>query len=244
MNHKKVTVERHTFTKSEREYVKALVHGLSLKRITDQEIVQWLHDEKEIDLDRSTVSKMRNQIEQNAEKWYIELRQSRYKYIATYKERLDSLLSYQKKLHDIISNTNKDEVKLRAISELHSIEMSIFSLWKQLPALDIVDTKDNKDDHSDKYQYDNVGPTGLPRAISYGPEEDERLDRKAYFALKEGDGPLDARFKASMDEKYGLPNEPWDDPKWIQCPSCNRWFKTTVRLEVHVGRYCIPEPIV
>jgi hypothetical protein len=93
MSHKNVTVERHTFTKSEREYVKALVHSLSLKRLTDQEIVQWSHDEKQIDLDRSTVSKMRNQIEQNAEKWYIELRQSRYKYIATYKERLDSLLS-------------------------------------------------------------------------------------------------------------------------------------------------------
>ena len=96
MSHKNVTVERHTFTKSEREYVKALVHNLSFQRLTDQEIVQWLHDEKEIDLDRSTVSKMRNQIEQNAEKWYIELRQSRYKYIATYKQRIDSLLSYQK----------------------------------------------------------------------------------------------------------------------------------------------------
>jgi len=46
--------------------------------------------------------------------------------------------------------------------------MSIFSLWKQLPALDIVDTnKDNKDEHNSKeYQYDNVGPSGLSRAIS------------------------------------------------------------------------------
>jgi hypothetical protein len=54
-------------------------------------------------------------------------------------QRLDSLLSYQKKLHDIIAATNKDEVKIRAISELSTIEMNIFSLWKQLPNLDIVD---------------------------------------------------------------------------------------------------------
>ena len=47
-----------------------------------------------------------------------------------------------------------------------------------------------------------------------------------------------------MEQKYGLEFEPWDDPKWIQCPSCNRWFKNTVRLEMHVGRCCIPEPIV
>ena len=108
------------------------------------------------------------------EKWYIELKQSTFKYIAVYKERIDSLFSYQKKLHEIISATKKPEVQFRAISELHSIEMSIFSLWKQLPALDIVDTnKDNKDEHnSEEYQCDNVGPSGLPRAISHGSEED------------------------------------------------------------------------
>ena len=31
------------------------------------------------------------------------------------------------------------KVKIRAISELTTIEMNIFSLWKQLPDLDIVD---------------------------------------------------------------------------------------------------------
>ena len=181
-----MTKKRHDFTKPEREYVKGIVHNLSFQRLTDQEIVQWLHDEKQIDLDRSTVSKMRNHVELKAEKWYIELKQSTFKYIAIYKERVDSLFSYQKKLHEIISATKKPEVQIRAISELHSIEMSIFSLWKQLPALDIVDT--NKDDHnSEEYRYDNVGLSGLPRAISYGPEEDERLDRKAYFGWKEGD---------------------------------------------------------
>jgi hypothetical protein len=135
-----VTKKRHDFTKPEREYVRGIVHNLSFQRLTDQEIVQWLHDEKQIDLDRSTVSKMRNHIELKAEKWYIELKKSTYKYIAIYKERIDSLFSYQKKPHEIISVTKKPEVQLRAITELHSIEMSIFSLWKQLPALDIVDT--------------------------------------------------------------------------------------------------------
>ena len=41
-------------------------------------------------------------------------------------------------MHDIISTTKKHEVKIRAISELHSIEMDLFNLWKQLPELDIV----------------------------------------------------------------------------------------------------------
>lgn len=136
MNHKKVPSKRATFTKLEREYVKGIVYNLSFQRLTDQEIVQWLYDEKQIDIDRSTISRMRNQAESKAEKWYIELRNSTYQYIATYKERIDSLLSYQKKLHEIISSSEKDEVKIRAISELHSIEMDIFNLWQQLPNLE------------------------------------------------------------------------------------------------------------
>ena len=62
--HKNVTSKRVTFTKAEREYVKGLVHNLSFQRLTDQEIVQWLHDEKQINLDKSTVSKIRNRVEQ------------------------------------------------------------------------------------------------------------------------------------------------------------------------------------
>ena len=100
---------------------------------------------------------------------------------------------------------------LSAISEIHSIEMSIFSLWEQLPELDIIDTnKHNTDHYSNDY---NVGPSGLPRAISYGAEEDEKHDRAVYFGWKQGDPPLNGHFKKSMDEKYGVANEPWDDHK-------------------------------
>jgi hypothetical protein len=113
-NHKTVTMKRHSFTKAEREYVKGLVHNLSFQRWTVAEIVQWLDDEKQINLDRCTVSKIRNRVEQQAEKRYIELKQSRYKYIATYRERIDSLLSYQKKLHDIISTSKKPEVQINS----------------------------------------------------------------------------------------------------------------------------------
>ena len=81
MSHKTVTSKRATFTKAEREYVKGMVHNLSFKRLSDREITQWLHDEKQIDLDRSTVAKLRNKSEKDAGKWYIGLRDSGAKYI-------------------------------------------------------------------------------------------------------------------------------------------------------------------
>jgi hypothetical protein len=81
-----------------------MVRNLSFQRLTDREIVQWLHDEKQIDLDRSTISKMRLQVEKEATKWYIGIRESGSKYVAIYKERLDSLLCYQKRLNEIVDS--------------------------------------------------------------------------------------------------------------------------------------------
>ena len=84
-------------------------------------------------------------MERRAEKWYFELRESRYRYVAMFKERIDSLLSYQKKLHDIINISSTDveggeheqrpEAKIKAITELHAIEVTLFQMWKQLPNL-------------------------------------------------------------------------------------------------------------
>ena len=125
-------------TKAQKEYVKAVVHQLSLQRLSDTEIVDYLA-EKGIILARNTVNGIKKGIERQAAKWYIELKQSQNKYIANYKERLDSLLSYQKILHGIIATTKRDDIKIRAISELTTIEIHIFNLWKQLPDLDIVD---------------------------------------------------------------------------------------------------------
>jgi hypothetical protein len=64
----------------------------------------------------------------------------------------------QKKLNDIVTCSKKEETKIRAISELHSIEMSISNLWKQLPDLQIIDSKDNRDDHRNEYSIDKNRP--------------------------------------------------------------------------------------
>ena len=57
----------------------------------------------------------------------------------------------------LLSTTKKPEVQIRAISELHSIEMSIFSLWKQLPDLDIVDSPQQEESlNKDKSPYINI----------------------------------------------------------------------------------------
>ena len=81
-------------SKEQKEYVRAVVHQLSLQRFSDPEIVDYLA-QRGIFLARTTVNGIKKQMERNAAEWYLELKASTGKYIANYKERLDSLLSYQ-----------------------------------------------------------------------------------------------------------------------------------------------------
>ena len=144
IKHRKVTREH-------RQYIRGVIQNLSLQRWQDQEIADYLNKEKGITLSRSAVTHIRNRMERRAEKWYFELRESRYRYVAMFKERIDSLLSYQKKLHEIINSAStsidaeglctkgehepRPEVKIKAITELHAIEVTLFQMWKQLPNL-------------------------------------------------------------------------------------------------------------
>lgn len=229
-----VVVKRNTRTRAQREYVKTMIHNLSLQRLTDQEIVDYLHNEKQIEIARTTVTLTRNLIEKRAEKWYIELRQSRYKYIAMYKERIDSLLSYQKKLNQIIefqmhnSDILYSYTIIKAISELHKIELSIFNMWKQLPNLDTL--TDDAVSHATNIEHqelrqqrerdkeDGYELTQIP------PIDDE--DERRRFDLWNDEGKsMSDQYRARMQAQYGLTAEPPDQHSWIQCANCSRWFK-------------------
>ena len=75
-------MEHKKSSRAEKQYVRGIIHNLSLQRWTDQEIADYLLNEKKIEIARTTVNGIKNQMEKKAEKWYLELRDSRYKYIA------------------------------------------------------------------------------------------------------------------------------------------------------------------
>lgn len=172
-------------SKSEKQYLRGIIHNLSLQRWTDQEIVDYLNFEKGVNIARSTVNAIKNQVEKQARKWYLELEFSRYKYIATYKERLDSLFSYQKKLNEILNDKNtKSDLKVKVIAELHSIELSIFNLLKELPEVTL-----------DKKEFKKYMLPDMP--IRYTRTEDGKL-RLFELGITERD-------RDNFLKKYGIP---------------------------------------
>jgi hypothetical protein len=119
--------------KSRKSVHKCIVHNYSLQRCTGQDIVDYLREEKKLNIAKSTVTTIKNKVVEEAGNWYLKLRKSSYKTIAFYKERLDSLLSYQKKLNDIMDGSEVPEIRIRAIAELHRIEMSLHTIFQEFP---------------------------------------------------------------------------------------------------------------
>jgi hypothetical protein len=193
-----------------------------LQRWTDQDIVDYLQEEKKIKIGRSTVTKIKNQVEQEAENWYIELRESGSKYVAVYKERLDSLLSYQKKLHEIMSGSEAPEIGIRAIAELHRIEMSVFSLFKELPQFDI------RPDRTTQKIECNCSP-GNSDIITHC--------KCRYCNQVWCPATLNQNWCPNSECGHGIKGcnyQPWDEHnKWIKCPTCQIWFKNSDILAVH-----------
>ena len=229
-NGKSDRTTRKIIAKSDRQYVRGTIHNLSLSRWTDQEIVDYLRDEKQIEIARSTVNSIKNQIEKQAEKWYIELRESRYKYVASYKERIDSLFTYQKKLHEIVKDRSEayPEIAIRAISELHRIEISVFNLFKQLPNLGL-EQDVNQDDPT---RYTSVGCTCAKSG------HDIISDCKCRRCLTVWcPTALNQDWCPNPECSSGIKGchfQPYDEHHvWIKCVTCERWFKTQEILAVH-----------
>jgi hypothetical protein len=220
---KNVPIERHKWTKAERQYIQGMVHNYSLQRWTDQEIVEYLWNEKKIRIGRSTVTKIKNQVEENAGAWYVELRESGYKTIAFYKERLDSLLSYQKRLNQIMASSGTPEIRVRAIAELHRIEMSLHTIFQELSQFKINPVSLNS--HTleqckcrtitDTITHSKCRHCGQVWCVSttnqdWCPNPD-----------------CTSGIKGCEFKPYDTHNE------WLQCSTCDMWFKRKEILDAH-----------
>ena len=84
-------IKQRKVTREQRQYIRGIIQNLALQRWQDQEIADYLNKEKGITLSRSAVTRIRIRMERQAEKWYFALRESRYRYVAMFKDRIDRL---------------------------------------------------------------------------------------------------------------------------------------------------------
>ena len=158
------------FTKTEKQYLRGIIHTLALEKYNNKQIQEFLH-EKGIEIDNSTISRIRNNISKGAEKWYTELRKSRYLYIAHFKDRIDSIYKVQKQLWDIANDPNNQIADRRgALAEIHHTEKTLSALYdisRYLTDRIEKDYGDSTDNRENKGQgAEQITRTAVPKAIS------------------------------------------------------------------------------
>ena len=95
------------FLHGERELVKSIVANLTIKRISDIDIIKVIFDQTNKKITDRYIRTIRQQIKRESYHWYKTMREGECEYIHEFKERISEIMSLQKKHHQIIDN-NED----------------------------------------------------------------------------------------------------------------------------------------
>jgi hypothetical protein len=118
------------FTNGERHLVKSLIATLTIKRMSDKEIIESIFNQTNKTITRKALYELRQSIKKDSYDWYNTLRQDQYAYIHEYKERIDEILSLQKKHHELIkSNEHNPQVQQTSLAELHRLSITLSNFY-------------------------------------------------------------------------------------------------------------------
>jgi hypothetical protein len=132
-------------TKNQRETLKQLVLESQLKRLTGTEAVEWIYQKSQISIGIDYYRHVKSQLSREVSKRVQSLMKDRYAYLAQYFERIDELKQYQKDLQELIrKNPDDHQLHKSCYSELHSLTLSINSLYELLPEVTTLQLQHNE----------------------------------------------------------------------------------------------------
>jgi hypothetical protein len=122
------------FTNAERELVKSITAMLSIKKVSDGEIVQEIYRKTNKTITKKALFYVRRDIKKESYEWYKTMREGQYEYIHEFKERIDEILWLQRKHHDIIdSDREPTPVKQTSLAELHRLNITLSNYFDVAP---------------------------------------------------------------------------------------------------------------
>jgi hypothetical protein len=124
------------FTIEERSLVKSLVATLTLKRMTDNEIIDEIEKLTNDRISRTSLYKIKLQIKRDSYQWFKMMREGQYEYIHEFKERIDEILSLQKMHHEIIEkNEHNPQIQQTSLAELHRLNITLSNYFDVAPSI-------------------------------------------------------------------------------------------------------------
>jgi hypothetical protein len=121
------------FTNAERELVKSITAMLSIKKVSDGEIVEEIYRRTNKTMTKKALFYVRRDIKKESYDWYKTMREGQYEYIHEFKERIDEILWLQRKHHEIIDSKEPTTVKQSSLAELHRLNITLSNYFDVAP---------------------------------------------------------------------------------------------------------------
>ena len=113
------------FTNAERRTVNSIIASLSLKRIPDPEIIKAIYEQTNKEIKRRALYDLKQSIKRESFKWYKMMREGEYEYIHEFKERINEIMSLQKKHYEIVENNSTNpQIQQTSLAELHRLTIT------------------------------------------------------------------------------------------------------------------------
>jgi hypothetical protein len=124
------------FNNGERSLVKNLVATLSLKRISDKEIIEFIFHQTGKMISERTLYELRQSIKRDSYQWYCTMREGQYEYLHEFKERINEIVDLQKMHHEIIiRNRDNPGIQQTSLAELHRLSITLSNLYDVAPTI-------------------------------------------------------------------------------------------------------------
>ncbi len=124
------------FLNGERELVKSIVASLTIKRISDADIIKVIFNRTNKTITDRYLRTIRQQIKRDSYQWYKTMREGEYEYIHEFKERINEIIDLQKKHHEIIlRNEHNPQVQQTSLAELHRLSITLSNLYDVAPTI-------------------------------------------------------------------------------------------------------------
>jgi len=139
------------YTAAERQTVKSIVAYMSIKRISEKEIMKEVFLQTNKTLSRSGLQFVKKSIKKESSDWYNTLMKSDHDYIHQFKERIDEIIWLQRKHHELIDKFDKQDnshVVLSSLQELHKLNVTLSNYFDVAP-----DMKNNRKLHQYSLEY-------------------------------------------------------------------------------------------
>jgi hypothetical protein len=124
------------FTGAERTLIKSIVASLSIKRITDAQIMNEVFSQTNKTLSRTGLYRIRQQIKKESYQWYKTMRDGQYEYIHEFKEKINEILDLQRRHYAILdANEHNPQIQQTSLAELHRLSITLSNLYDVAPTI-------------------------------------------------------------------------------------------------------------